>query len=77
MQQSKVKVYLKNTNSVTYPVVRAALMSMLTKIEYTYNPKANDLTIDCQHLTKERMCLAKMEILKEIDEKHKQINKLR
>ena len=76
MQQSKkVKVYLKNTNAITYPVVRKALMPMLSKIEYVYLVKGNDLEIDCQHLTLEKMCFAKLELFKEIEEKHKQINK--
>lgn len=73
----KVRLYLINTNSVTYPVVRRALTPMLSKIEYTYNPKANDITIDCQYLTKDRMCLAKMDIFKDIESKYKQLNNLR
>ena len=35
------------------------------------------MIIDCQHLTKEKMCLAKMDIFKEVGEKYKQINNLR
>ena len=78
MQQSKkVKVYLSNTNAVTYPVVRRALMPILNQIEYVYNVKGNDMTIDCQHLTKEKMCLAKMDIFRDIESKYKQINNIR
>ena len=78
MQQSKkVKIYLSNTTAITYPIVRAALMPLLSKIEYVYNPKANDMVIDCQYLTSEKMCLAKMELFKDIETKYKQINNLR
>ena len=76
MQQSKkVRVYLSNTNAVTYPAVRKALMPILKQIEYVYNPKGNDMIIDCQHLTSENLCLAKMELIRDINEKFKQINR--
>jgi hypothetical protein len=73
----KVKVYLSNTNAVTYPVVRKGLIEVLSKIEYTNNFRAADHTIDCTYLTKEKMCLAKNELLKEINDKHKRLNILR
>jgi len=72
----KVKVYLSNTNAVTYPVVMAALYPLLSKIEYVYNVKGNDMTIDCQHLT-DKICLAKMDIFRDIESKYKQINNIR
>ena len=78
MQQSKkVKIYLSNTNAVTYPVVRGGLMPMLKKLEYVYNPKSNDMIIDCQHLTKDNFHLKKAELFEQIESRYKQINNVR
>ena len=73
----KVKIHLSNTTAITYSIVWAALMPLLSKIEYVGKHKANDMVIDCQYLTNEKMCLAKMELFKDIESKYKQINNLR
>jgi hypothetical protein len=73
----KVKIYLKNTNAVTYPVVRKNLMSVLKKIEYIYNEKSADYVIDCQHLTNDRMKKEQCEIINVIEKMYKQLNNIR
>jgi len=71
----KVKIYLSNTNAITYPVVRKGLMPMLKKLEYVYNVKGNDIVLDCQHLTKDNFHFKKAELFEQIESRYKQLNK--
>jgi hypothetical protein len=73
----KVKVYLKNTNSVTYPVVRKSLMPVLKKIEYIYNEKSSNYVLDCQHLTNDRMKKEQAEIINVIKKMYNNLNNVR
>ena len=73
----RVRVYLKNSNSQSYTVVRKALYPLIQKIEYTNNVKGNDYAIDCTYLNKDTIGLHIKEILTNIEEKYKLINKTR
>lgn len=73
----KVKIYLKNTNSVTYPVVRKSLMPVLKKIEYIYNEKSANYVLDCQHLTNDRMKKEQAEIINVIKKMYNNLNNVR
>lgn len=48
----KVRVYLKNTNSLSYPIVSEGLSGkkISGQIQFTHSEKSCDVEIDCEHL---------------------------